>query len=916
MEFQVLGPLSVTRAGKTVDLQPGHKPTLLLAILLARAPQVVSIDELLSGVWGDRPPRSARSNIHQYVHRLRLALGPERITSHPAGYSLSTSDDEVDAARFRALVTHARHDLDQARTEDANLGLRSALDLWRGPAFDGFLDCEPVAAEADRLEQQRLSVQERWTETELDLGRHREMVEVLTELMNARPYGEGIRAQLMLALHRSGRRADALDLYRRTRNRFVAELGVEPGEALQLLHRRILVGTPGALGGAAPAPHTGGALNQLPPLFASFVGRATERAQLVEALISRPATSPVVVGISGLGGLGKTSIAVWAANSVLDAYPDGCVFADLRGTDTKPLSPHAVLGALLRALGVQGPELPQGRTARLGLYRTMTATLRLLIVLDNADDEPQVRPLIPGGPGCAVIVTSRRALSGLERTHVLELDPLTDREGIELLRAEVGPRVLADLTGVADLIRWCGGLPLAIRIVAGRLRSRNAPGPSQLVGLLKESGNPMDELHLGDLNVRSSFMLSYRRLSPIAATLLAYLGRLGIARFDLAVCVPLVAAEHRSAVDALAELDRAGLVTGEYSGRSDGARYRMHDLVRSFAADQSASGPGDGYRDALGRLVGHYIATMCVSRDFVHGGSLHHLPIVVAPARPFPDEVATLAWLDNEVDNIVAALPAFAAAGLHEEVWQVAYLLRPYLRLRHRSDDRYAVSAAGVESARLIGDQLAEALLLECLASAHHDDSLRDPLTKLHYERAHLLFRTVGSQIGMAICEDQLGVYYQSVGELELAEQHHRRALSVPEYMNDPGNGSRSHISLGTLYGRQERYADAEREFHLALALAVDTHDQYVACFAHHNLAYLYHLRGRPDEARSHATAEIELAVAIRNRLREARGWDLLGDIHHEFDRDAATTAWNRAVDLYEQLGSDRAADVRSRMHR
>ncbi|WP_326558996.1 AfsR/SARP family transcriptional regulator [Micromonospora sp. NBC_01796] len=911
----MLGPLSVNRADGPVDLHHGHKPMLLLAILLARAPQVVSVDELLIGVWGDRPPRSARPNIHQYVHRLRLALGPERICRHPSGYALQIADHEFDAARFRALAARAKVDLGDARTEEANLSLRSALDLWRGPAFDGFLDCELVAAEATRLEQQRWSVRERWTETELALGRHREMVDVLSELVDAQPYRELPRAQLMLALHRSGRRLDALDLYRRTRNLFVTDLGVEPGEALRLLHQRILVGTPTAGGGAIGKSQNLGTLNQLPPLSVSFVGRVAERAQLVEALMAGSATSPAVIGISGLGGLGKTSIAVWAAHSVLDAYPDGCVFADLRGTDTRPPSHHAVLGALLRALGIQGTELPQGRTARLGLFRAMTANRRLLIVLDNADNEAQVRPLIPGGPGCGVIVTSRRFLAGLERTHTLELDPLTDSESAELLRTHASPHAIADSTGVADLIRWCGGLPLAIRIVAGRLRSRNALSPSHLVRLLQGAGNPVDELHLGDLNIRSTFMLSYRRLGPAAATLLAHLGRLGYARFTLDTCLPLVDETHGRVLDALAELDHAGLITGEHPARAIGAaRYRMHDLVRSFAAAQAPTGSGDAYRGALKRLTSHYIARLCSSRDFVHGGSLHHLPIVVPPSRPFPDEAAALDWLDAEVDNILAAMPAIGEAGLHEEVWQVAYLLRPYLRLRHRSDDRHTVGRAGVESARLIGNQLAEALLLECLATAHHDDDLKNPSAKLHYEQARQLFRAVGSNIGVATCEDQLGTYYQNIGELELSEQHHRRALAVPEYTSDPGNGCRSHISLGTLYGRQERYPDAEREFTTALTLAMDAHDQYIACFAHHNLAYLYRLQGRRDEALLHAHAEIELAVFIRNKLREARARELLGDIHGEHDPNSATTAWQRAVELYEQLGSDRADEVRSRM--
>ncbi|MEV4624939.1 BTAD domain-containing putative transcriptional regulator [Micromonospora sp. NPDC049523] len=910
----MLGPLSVNRAGRPLDLQYGHKPTLLLAILLARARQVVSVDELVVGLWGDRPPRSARANIHQYVHRLRLALGPERISRHPAGYALSVTDEELDAARFHALAARAKVDLDAARTEEANLSLRSALDLWRGPAFDGFLDCELVAVEATRLEQQRWSVHERWTETELALGRHREMVDVLAELVDAQPYRELLRAQLMLALHRSGRRADALDLYRRTRNLFVADLGVEPGEALQQLHQRILVGTPAVDGDPARTSQNLGTLNQLPPLFASFVGRVAERTQLVDALMTRSATSPAVIGISGLGGLGKTSIAVWAAHSVLDAYPDGCVFADLAGTDVKPLSPHAVLGALLRALGVQGTQLPQGRTARLGLYRAMTANRRLLIVLDNADNEAQVRPLIPGGPGCGVIVTSRRAMAGLERTHILELDPLTDREGVELLRTQVAPHVIADNTGMADLVRWCGGLPLAIRIVAGRLRSRNAPSPSHLVRLLRQARNPVDELHLGDLNVHTTFMLSYRRLGSAAATLLAHLGRLGYPRFTLDTCVPLVDAAPGRAVDALAELDQAGLITGEGSGRSVGGRYRMHDLVRSFAAAQAAEELDDAYLGSLRRLTSHYIARLCSSRDFVHGGSLQHLPIVVPPSRPFPDEGAALEWLDVEVDNIVAVLPAIGEAGLHEELWQVAYLLRPYLRLRHRSDDRYAVGRAGVESARLIGNQLAEALMVECLASAHHDDNLTDPSAKLHYEQARQLFRTIGNHIGVATCDDQLGTYYQNIGELELSEQHHRRALAVPEYTSDPVNSSRSHIGLGTLYGRQERYPEAEREFDVALALATQAHDQYIACFAHHNLAYLYRLQGRRDEALFHVGAEIELAVVIRNKLREARARELLGDIHGEQDPSLAAAAWKRAAELYEQLGSDRADELRARV--
>jgi DNA-binding SARP family transcriptional activator len=913
VEFRVLGPLSVTHAGEPVYLDYGHKTRLLLAILLARAPRVVPIDDLLSGLWGEQPPRSARANIHQYVHRLRLALGVERIRSHAAGYALSIPDEDLDAARFRALAAGASTDFSGGHTSAANVSLRSALDVWSGPAFAGFLDCELVTVEATRLEQHRLSIHEQWAETELELGRHRELIENLTELAETHPYRETLRAQLMLALHRSGRRAEALELYRRTRAVLVAELGVEPGESLQQLHQAILRGVPGTGDGNADATaHKVAALNQLPPLFAPFVGRRSERAKLVDALMAKPATSPAVVGISGMGGLGKTSIAVWAAHSVLGSFPDGCLFADLRGTDATSSEPHGVLGAFLRAIGIPGAQVPQSRTERLGLYRSVTAGRRLLIVLDNAHSEAQVRPLVPAGPQCAVIITSRRSLSGLDQTHTAELNPLADSDSVELLHTGVPPQVLDDSAGIDELLRWCGGLPLAIRIIAGRLRSKDAPSPTRLARMLRDAADPVDELHLGDLNVRNSFMLSYRRLSSTAATLLGHLARLGQPDFTVHTCVPLV--DGPGGHTALAELAEANLVGSQYTEKAETARYRMHDLVRSFAVVEARTEPDDHYRAALKRLAEDYVATIGGTRDFIPSSSDQQLPMEIPRRKPFANEATALNWLDDEVDNLVAAVSTFADAGLHAETWHTAYLLRPYLRLRHRSDDRHSVSQTGLHSARQLGDRLAEGYLLESLAGAHQDDDPKDPRARQLYLDALHLFREAGNDLGAAISDDQLGAYYQHVDELDLAEQHHRRALAVPAYANDPMHSCRSRCMMGTLYGRQHRYEDAIGEFRAVLAASVEAGDDYMACIAHHNLAFGYRLLGRHDDARHHVEAEIEIARNIRNTLREARGWDLLGDILADHDQPAATTASTRAVELYERIGDERAHDLRRRL--
>ncbi|GGT11548.1 hypothetical protein GCM10010176_065300 [Nonomuraea spiralis] len=530
----------------------GLRQRSLLAALLLDAGRVVSIDRLAAAVWGEHLPESVRTQIPIHVHGLRKAFkdagcGVQVIVTEQAGYRLRTDGVWLDAREAEELAAAARKAAGAGQSEQAAAMLGRVLGLWRGPVL-AEIDTAEIAVVARGLEDARLSIAEEWAEAELACGRPREVVARLAGLVEDHPLREGLRAQLMLALWHSERQADALEIYQRGRRHLREELGVEPGRGLREVQRAILAGPPAldATRPEVPAPRVVGDADdeplpadtgpvvtvrpaQLPPPVSAFVGRTSQLRALDRLLRQDGRFLPMGV-ISGVAGVGKSALALQWAHLVADRFPDGQLFANLRGydLDRESAQPAAVLERFLRALGVDGEAVPAGVEERTALFRSILDGRKVLVVLDNAQSAAQVRPLLPATPGCCVIVTSRRRLEGLlvgGGALPVPVEVLTEQDSAELLARVLGAeRAAAEREPAADLAALCDGSPLALRIAAAKLAMRPQWSVAEMAERLADERSRLDQLSRGGLEVRASIGLSYRELSARAALAFRRLG--------------------------------------------------------------------------------------------------------------------------------------------------------------------------------------------------------------------------------------------------------------------------------------------------------------------------------------------------------------------------------------------------------
>lgn len=902
-EFRVLGRVAIVRSGTEIAVNTPmlrRMLAVLLARLLGRHGQPIRAEVFVEAMWDD-PPRTAHKTLQVYVHRLRQILGDDaRVEHHPsAGYSLIPAEaTTVDAVDFRDLIRRA------GGTSEAAVSVelyREALGRWHGPAFDGFEDVAPVQPAAERLDEERLQSLERCLELELQLGRHAEVGNEIAEAAQQHPFREALQAHLMLALYRNGRQAEALAVYRRTYDQLADELGIEPSAILQDLHARILRNDPGLWSHTGP----GSQLNQLPMITRTFVGRGDERAAITGALTPADPGGPAVVSVSGMGGVGKTTLAVQVAARCLRTYADGCLFIDLRGTSTTPAEPMTVLGGFLRAIGVPPREVPTESGERLGLYRTLTAQKSLLIVLDNAASEAQVRPLLPGWQSSAVIITSRSPMPGLDSALAMELGLLSRDEGAELLRAIGGRSWLdADPATVDDLVTACAGLPLAVRVVAGRLAGERELTPRQLVELLRDHKRGLPELTVGDLDVQASLDLSYQPLSPDARALLH---RLGIT-FQLDVTARTAQVLAGASKRSLVELVSAQLLT------RSGDRYRLHDLVRLYAGTRARQHEDGADLDgSVRRMVQWYLHSALHASWTGLGTIPRRVTVGDSPADTmlFTDLAEAMRWCEEESDNLIAAVNEAAVRGWHEEAWKIAVALRNYFRVGFLMDQWQSVNVVAVASAEALGDKGAQGQVLESTGDAllqQHDNAAG----RGYFERALELYREVDDRLGQGRCHIGLGNIADRLGDSTTAEKHYRFALSlcgdIPYYVMT------MQLNLGTLYGRQRRYAEAIDAMEPVLRHALAEGSWEMACYAHHNIGECCLYVDRIAEAEEHARQQIRLAQQHKLPAREARGWELLGMVYAKQGKPEAVEMLRDVVERYERLGDPQAEKVRAQL--
>ncbi|HKS44750.1 MAG TPA: BTAD domain-containing putative transcriptional regulator [Amycolatopsis sp.] len=677
-KFGVLGPLTVESRGEYLRLR-GDRQRSLLAMLLFKANQRVPVPQLVDALWTDLPPKSYASNLHTYVSRLRERLDGARIDHAQDGYRLQIEPGDLDLLVFRAEAEAGRHAAQAGEHARAAKHFRRALAQWRGqPLTD--LHLPQLVSEASLLEAERLLVHEECVDTELAGGRHAELVGELRAILVEHPLQEHTAAQLMTALHRCGRQAEALEVYRRTRTALIEEVGVEPGAELRRAHAAVL-------GGEDPAPRAAARLPwplcQLPPPLTDFSGRAAELTALTNA-------TPVTV-ISGEPGAGKTALAVQVAHRMSVAFPDGQLFIPLNGT-AAPRDIGAVLTDLLRALGVSGPMVPEDPYARAAAYRGMLTGRRVLVVLDDAADAAQTRPLLPGTPGCAVLVTSRRKLTGLEGARRLQLGPLSDRDAQQLLGRIAGAERVRDQAPAAERIAAaCGNLPLALRIAGTRLAIRPNLGLAALAGRLEDKVRRLDELTTSDLQVRGSIALSYQALSPRAQVALRAISRCRNAGQPAWAVTALI--NHPAADGLIEELVESSLLQPIGVDRTGEPRFRLHDMVRLYAAELGAT--MDSGADRIASVRGLVDAAIGLADAAARKLSPGELAPAELPPQPLPAGlVARLtanpeAWFAAERANLMTAIGSVCALGWHSEAALLVDRLAVYLRLHeHHADLR------------------------------------------------------------------------------------------------------------------------------------------------------------------------------------------------------------------------------------
>ncbi|HEX3924501.1 MAG TPA: BTAD domain-containing putative transcriptional regulator [Streptosporangiaceae bacterium] len=888
MWFGVLGPLLV-RDGDVVVGVPASRQRVLLAALLVHAGKAVPADALAEVIWAGAPPVGAAITLRSHVSRLRRVLGPGAgarvLTRHP-GYLLEAGEEEVDLLRFAALCQQGGAAIRAGAWARAWGLLSQALALWRGePMAD--IPCGPLhREEVPRLEQMRLQAVEWRTDAGLHLGRQAELVPESQMLAARHPLREGFHAQLMLALYRCGRQAEALAAYQQARKILIEELGTGPGPGLRELHRRILTEDP-ALGAPESQTYAGGGFasatpRALPAGVRHFTGRAAELVRLSGLLDRSGEQAPAVAisAISGTAGVGKTALAVHWAHQVTGRFPDGQLYVNLRGFDPSgtPVTPAGAVRSFLDALGVAPGRMPADFDMQAALFRSLLAGKRILIVLDNARNVEQVRPLLPGAPGCLVVVTSRCQLTGLaaEGALLLMLDVLSAAEARELLARHLGAeRVAAGSRAADELTGLCAGLPLALAITAARAAARPGFPLAALAAELHHARRQLDVLDAGDAvtNIRAVFSWSQVNLSAPAARMFRLLGLHPGPDFSAPAAASLAGVPFARAQALLSELSRASLIAEHVPGR-----FACHDLLRAYAAEQASAADGDpGCRAAIDRMLDHYLHTAhgAVRLLYPARGALP----LGAPCRgSAPESIAEYghawAWFDAECPVLIPAITLAARSGLDTRAWQLAWTLVEFLDRRSRLHDLAATQEAALAAAVRTGG-------LDAQGRTHRD----------------------------------LGYAYGRLGAFGDARRHLRCALDIHLRLEDRAGQARVHYARARVFEMQDDRQGALGEARQALKLYQAAGHRGGQARALNAVGWYSALLGDHCRALAYCEEAISLLRDLGDRAGEADTWDSLGYAHHQLGHHAeAVACYTRAVDPYRDLG-DRSSQALALIH-
>jgi DNA-binding SARP family transcriptional activator/tetratricopeptide (TPR) repeat protein len=1003
VQLRALGPVEAVVGGELVDLGP-PKQRALFALLLSRVDRPVAVDTLIEELWSGNPPAAALASLLTYVSNLRRALEPHRPPRAPAtvlrtrapGYLLDSHRAEVDIRRFSTHATAGHEALARGDSQQAVREFDVALGLWRGPPYADMRDAGWAMPEIARLEELRLSVIEGRFAALLELGPHPMTVAELEAHVRAHPLREHGCELLALALYRGGRQAEALGVLRATRMKLVEELGIDPGTALQRLEREILTqastldwhpptptmpapapataltqesastagpqlgGNEGFVGREAPTASLVASVSgprpvprQLPAHTPHFVGRATELRQLTTLLGTTTVGGGTVVitAIEGTAGIGKTALALHWAHQVAERFADGQLYVNLRGFDptNTPVDPAAALRGFLDAFEISPERIPPSMDAQAGLYRGLLTDRRVLVVLDNARDEEQVRPLLPASPNCLVVITSRNQLAGLiaqQGARPLTLDVLTPREARALLARHLGPqRVGAEPRAITNLIKYCARLPLALAIVAARAATHPGFELRVLAKELADEHTRLDALDTGDptASVRAVFSWSYQHLRPPAARMFRLLGLHPGPDITLPAATHLTDIPLHQAREALRELTRAHLLTQHIPGR-----FTFHDLLRAYATHLATThDPPEDHHAALTRLFDHYLHTTAVAMDTLHSIGQHdqlHIPSPTISTPPGADPATAQHWLNTERANLAAIITYTAAHGWHTHTTRLAntVLLR-YLETGVRYPDALALYTHVQHAAHHTNDHTTEALALahlglvyweqgchqqatdhlrqaltisrdtayragEALALAHlalvHWQQGRYQQTTDHLQQVLTISRDIGYRAHEAFALAGLGFVHGRRGRSQQATDHYQQALAISRDLGYRVGEVLALTGLGFVYSRQDDYQQATDHYQQALAISRDTGYRAGEARALTGLGLIHGQQGHYQQATDHLQQALAICRDIGDRADEAQILNGLGQAHHANRQlDQARTQHTAALSLAIEIG-------------
>jgi DNA-binding SARP family transcriptional activator len=943
--FGVLGPVRVRRQGVEVDLGT-RQQRLILGLLLANAGQPVGLGDIVEVLWGQRPPRSAVNVVHRYVGELRRLFEPDLparsagrwLPGGAAGYRLLVDADNLDLLRLRALAERARSDEGAGRLTQAMAAYAAALALWRGPCGG--------AAELDAHDHLAFTVVDHEcadlaraaASLALRLDQARSVLPVLRRVAEYRPWDEALQAQLLLALAWDGQQAEGIALYQTVRRRLSDELGVDPGVELREAYQLVLRQSPArsaapadaGTGSAGPPPARAGTVQapsltevlpaQLPADLPYFTGRDEAQRRtlsLVNGHVMTHASMPVLA-IDGIPGIGKTSLAIHLAHQLADAYPDGQLYVDLQGFDPdhSVLHPAEALQGFLNALGVPDADIPASHHARSGLYRSVLAGRRILVVLDNAHSVEQVRPLLPGAPGCLVLVTSRKRLTGLATAHgahLMTLDVLSPEDARSFLVSRIGAvRTAADPAALKEIVERCGRLPLALAVVAGRALSHPDHSMTAIAGELRDAQGSLDGFSDMGNDIRAIFSWSYRMLGTHAARAFRLLSLHPGSDITVPATASLAGVALNEARMLVGELVRTGLLTEHTPGR-----YTTHDLIRAYAQELVELHESDETREqALDRLVNHYLQTAHEASALL-GPSLTLEPpkaMEAVLAGRLSTVTEAIGWLNADRHVLKAVIHRQIDAGHPTSAWQLAMGLQTFYQREGWWHDWATVARAGRQAVVTAGDDIGHAHMARSLAGAEHVLGDNDAAARYLHEALDLF-------LGLGYRPEQ-ALVYRNLGQVSFAQKEYadsvawyERALRLFESLGDLPNQVSVLCLLADAHSGLGRYDTSTELAGRALPIAVALGDLNGQALGHEALATGHRARGNLVASLASSRQAAELFRRTESRMNTVDCLLQLGDTALALgDRAGARAAWREAVDLLRHLRVPQVTQLEDRL--